>query len=267
MPAHAAARDVGEDQLPAVLRALSAPGRHDRHGARGSARAVVDLRARLRADPESASEPAARSAACASTRTRRRAGAPCCERIEELHRAGRPVLVGTNSIAASEQLSRMLDAAGLPHRVLNARQDADEAAIVAEAGQLARITVATSMAGRGTDIRLGAGVAELGGLHVLATQRAAAARIDRQLSGRCARQGDPGSCELLLSVEDLPSWARAGCIICKTATGRLPSRVGPLAHVDPPVFRRAAEQPGCGAELILAEESREDLLAFSGSGE
>ncbi|MGH7303951.1 MAG: prepilin peptidase, partial [Candidatus Rokuibacteriota bacterium] len=127
---------------------------------------------------------------------------PLVERIAALHRQGRPILVGTRSVAASEHLSGLLTAAGLPHRVLNARQDKEEADIVAGAGELGRITVATNMAGRGTDIRLGPGVREKGGLHVLATERHEAGRIDRQLAGRCARQGDPGSHEAFVSLDD-----------------------------------------------------------------
>src|SRR5262249_6351365 len=120
-------------------------------------------------------------------------------------RCSRPTalpLVGTRSVAASEHLSAMLAAIDLPHRVLNARQDKEEADIVGRAGELGRITVATNMAGRGTDIRLARGVAERGGLHVLATERHEAGRIDRQLAGRCGRQGDPGSHEAFVSLED-----------------------------------------------------------------
>lgn len=124
------------------------------------------------------------------------------ERVTELNGTGRPILIGTSSIAASETLSALLTEAGLTHRILNAHQDGDEAAIIELAGQRGRITVATNMAGRGTDIRLGAGVAELGGLHVILTERHDAARIDRQLIGRCARQGDPGSYEMILSLQD-----------------------------------------------------------------
>ena len=123
-------------------------------------------------------------------------------RVQDLQAAGRPVLVGTRSVADSEHLGTLLQAAAIPHQVLNARQDADEAAIVARAGTRGAVTVATNMAGRGTDILLGAGVAELGGLHVIATERNDAGRIDRQLFGRCGRQGDPGSCEVQLSLED-----------------------------------------------------------------
>jgi preprotein translocase subunit SecA len=124
------------------------------------------------------------------------------ETLREKHAQGRPVLVGTCSLAASEELGRILVARSIPHQVLNARQDADEAHIVAAAGQAGRITVATSMAGRGTDIELGPDVAGRGGLHVIVTQLADARRIDRQLIGRSARQGDPGSFEILLSLSD-----------------------------------------------------------------
>ena len=123
------------------------------------------------------------------------------QRVVELNRTGRPVLVGTDSVADSEALSQRLHALGLAHAVLNARNDRAEAQIVARAGQLGAVTVATNMAGRGTDIALGSGVADLGGLHVLCCQCNAARRIDRQLAGRCARQGDPGSVETWLAAD------------------------------------------------------------------
>jgi len=123
-------------------------------------------------------------------------------RISKMHSEGRPVLIGTRSVEASEHLSSLLGNAGLPHKVLNARQDKEEAEIIARAGERARITVATNMAGRGTDIRLSPGIAELGGLHVIATERHEARRIDRQLFGRCGRQGDPGTSEAIISLED-----------------------------------------------------------------
>lgn len=148
------------------------------------------------------------------------------ERIKTVQNAGRPVLVGTRSVAASEHLSELLQRAVVPHRVLNARQDAAEAEIIAEAGMAQQVTVATNMAGRGTDIKLAAGVAERGGLYVIATERHEARRIDRQLFGRCGRQGDPGTCEEFASLEDelvlihLPPWTRrlAGLFV-KTGLG------------------------------------------------
>ncbi|MBI4367794.1 MAG: preprotein translocase subunit SecA [Candidatus Omnitrophica bacterium] len=124
------------------------------------------------------------------------------DEISELHKAGRPVLVGTISIEKSEHLSRTLERHGLPHTVLNAKYHEREAEIIARAGQEGAITIATNMAGRGTDIVLGPTVAEKGGLHVLGTERHEARRIDNQLRGRCGRQGDKGSSRFYLSLED-----------------------------------------------------------------
>jgi len=194
------------------------------------------------------------------------------EAVEARVREGRPVLVGTESIAASEHLAGLLAARGWPHRVLNARQDAEEAAIVAEAGARGRITVSTQMAGRGTDIRLGPGVAELGGLHVIATHRARARRIDRQLFGRCGRQGEPGSHETILSLGD------------ELALNRLPEKLrGALQRMleagVPGVQACAvllmhrlqrAEEDADGRvrrSLVASEERLGSLLAFSGSRE
>jgi preprotein translocase subunit SecA len=122
--------------------------------------------------------------------------------IQEIHAQGRPILVGTISVEVSEHLSKMLKKAGIVHSVLNAKYHQQEAEIVARAGQRNVVTIATNMAGRGTDIKLGGGVPDLGGLHVLATERHEARRIDRQLRGRCARQGDPGSSHFFISLED-----------------------------------------------------------------
>ncbi len=122
--------------------------------------------------------------------------------IKEIHALGRPILVGTVSVDVSEQLSKMLKREGLIHSVLNAKYHEQEAEIVSRAGQRGSITIATNMAGRGTDIKLGPGVADVGGLHVLATERHEARRIDRQLRGRCARQGDPGSSHFFIALED-----------------------------------------------------------------
>ena len=118
------------------------------------------------------------------------------------YKLGQPVLVGTRSIADSQALSRLLNEKGIEHKVLNAVQDLEEAEIVSQAGQLSQITVATNMAGRGTDIKLSAAVKQLGGLHVICSEPHDSRRIDRQLFGRCARQGDPGSYQLLCSFED-----------------------------------------------------------------
>jgi len=122
--------------------------------------------------------------------------------IREMHALGRPVLIGTRSIDKSELLSRRLASEGIEHQVLNARQLAMEADIIANAGQSAKVTVATNMAGRGTDIALGDRVAEAGGLHVICSEMHDAGRIDRQLVGRCARQGEPGSYRRFLSLDD-----------------------------------------------------------------
>ncbi len=122
--------------------------------------------------------------------------------IKELHTQGRPILVGTVSVETSEMLSRMLKRDGLIHSVLNAKYHQQEAEIIARAGQRGAITIATNMAGRGTDIKLGPGVTEVGGLHVLGTERHESRRIDRQLRGRCSRQGDPGSSHFFISLED-----------------------------------------------------------------
>ena len=122
--------------------------------------------------------------------------------IEEMRNAGRPVLVGTTSVEVSELLSRMLQQKKIPHNVLNAKQHAREAQVVAEAGLAGNITIATNMAGRGTDIKLGPGVKEAGGLAILGTERHDSRRVDRQLRGRAGRQGDPGSSQFFVSLED-----------------------------------------------------------------
>ena len=124
------------------------------------------------------------------------------EEIKTLHAKGQPVLVGTVNIEISEMLSGLLKKEGIPHSVLNAKHHAQEAEIVAEAGHKGRVTIATNMAGRGTDIKLAEGVADLGGLHILGTGRHESRRIDNQLRGRSGRQGDPGSSRFYLSLED-----------------------------------------------------------------
>ena len=135
-------------------------------------------------------------------RTRKEKYDAIIEAIRELYEKGQPVLVGTISIETSEMLSQRLKKLNIPHNVLNAKQHAREAEIVAQAGQKGRVTIATNMAGRGTDIVLGEGVLELGGLHILGTERHESRRIDNQLRGRSGRQGDPGSSRFYLSLED-----------------------------------------------------------------
>jgi preprotein translocase subunit SecA len=135
-------------------------------------------------------------------RTRREKYNAIVEELARLYNSGQPVLVGTVSVEVSETLSRMLKRVGVPHAVLNAKYHQQEAEIVARAGERGHVTIATNMAGRGTDIKLGPGVVELGGLHIMGTERHEARRIDRQLRGRAGRQGDPGSSRFYLSLED-----------------------------------------------------------------
>ncbi len=135
-------------------------------------------------------------------RTKREKYNAVIEQIEELKREGRPVLVGTTSVEVSETLSRMLKRKGVQHNVLNAKQHQREAEVVAHAGEISAVTIATNMAGRGTDIKLGTGVKDRGGLFILGTERHESRRIDRQLRGRSGRQGDPGTTKFFLSLED-----------------------------------------------------------------
>jgi preprotein translocase subunit SecA len=182
--------------------------------------------------------------------------------VKALHQLGRPVLIGTRSVAASEKVSELLTQEGLPHQLLNARQDRQEAEIVAQAGQPGRITVATNMAGRGTDIKLGPGVKELGGLHVVATELHESARIDRQLFGRCARQGDPGSTQAILSMEDE---------LIRVYIGKnLPTRLqGTLRRSLFSVAQMRAERVNAGIRrhLLKFEDQLGDMLAFTGRRE
>src|SRR3984893_5730978 len=135
-------------------------------------------------------------------KTRREKYSSSVDEIKACYSKGQPVLVGTASVEASELLSRMLKREKIPHNVLNAKYHRQEAEIVARAGQRGTVTISTNMAGRGTDIKLGDGVPDLGGLHVLGTERHESRRVDRQLRGRCARQGDPGSSRFYVSFED-----------------------------------------------------------------
>lgn len=161
--------------------------------------------------------------------------------VAESKRTRRPVLVGTRSVAASEELSRLLASRGLEHVVLNARQDKDEAEIVARAGAAARATVATNMAGRGTDIALSREVAERGGLHVILTEFHESKRIDRQLFGRCARQGDPGTHEAIVCLEDDVFLRHAGRVT-RPLAAQFHDRVEPIPTTVAAALRWIAQQ-------------------------
>jgi preprotein translocase subunit SecA len=190
-------------------------------------------------------------------------------RAVAVHATGRPLLVGTRSVAASEHLGALFESAGLPAVVLNARQDANEAEIVASAGERGRVTVATNMAGRGTDIALGPGVQELGGLHVIATERHESRRIDRQLFGRAGRQGDPGSGEAIVSLDDeiafyAPRWRWLAERFVRP-DGSLPTWIARFAIER---AQSAAERTHARAraDLLKLDEQLESTLAFSGRG-
>jgi preprotein translocase subunit SecA len=183
-----------------------------------------------------------------------------------LHREGRPVLIGVRSVMASEAVSAALTRAGLEHDLLNAANDKKEAEIIAAAGQSGRVTVATNMAGRGVDICLGTGVAERGGLHVILSERHDAGRIDRQLEGRCARAGDPGTTERILSLED--ALLQLAIPAAVALLSYLPKRSALLLGLG--LFERAqrrAERSHFRARTaLLKQDSRlGGLLAFSGN--
>jgi preprotein translocase subunit SecA len=184
---------------------------------------------------------------------------------------GRPVLIGTRSVKASEEISALLDERGIEHALLNAKQDRQEAEVVARAGQPGCVTVATNMAGRGTDIRLGDGVAERGGLHVILSEYHESARIDRQFYGRCARQGDPGSCQAIISLEDELFVIHGGMLarLVRRAGergARVPSSVqGALRRLS----QFAAERRGAYIRVqnLQLDRRLDRMLAFSGRGE
>jgi preprotein translocase subunit SecA len=185
----------------------------------------------------------------------------------------RAVLIGTRSVLMSEHLGRMFSEAGVEPQILNARQNADEACIIAQAGQAGRITVATNMAGRGTDISLDVGVADNGGLHVIVTERNDAARIDRQLVGRCARQGDAGSCQMFASLEDEipsvclpPALCRLLAMFARGAGRELPGWLGKtvLNRTQRSLERR---HEGMRRQLEREDERLSDVLAFTGQRE
>jgi preprotein translocase subunit SecA len=184
---------------------------------------------------------------------------------------GRPVLVGTRTVQASEELSAVLRSRGIEHDVLNAKQDKDEALIVSRAGERGRVTVATNMAGRGTDIALGPGVAQLGGLHVILTEYHESPRIDRQLYGRSARQGDPGSDEAIVALDDDLFVSQAPMLTRqlqqRCAAGQPPSSVA-LAVLRRTAQARAESRNRDARDNTLKQDRRyARVLAFAGRGE
>jgi preprotein translocase subunit SecA len=192
--------------------------------------------------------------------------------LRELHAKGVPVLIGTRSVEASEKLSTLLQVQGIASQVLNAVRHAEEAQIVAGAGQPGRVTVATNMAGRGTDIALGRGVAELGGLHVIATERHESRRIDRQLFGRAARQGDPGWAAALVSCDDelikrhAPWWARRLLKAWAAAAGDKGTRSIAARKLLALCQRRAQAAARRQRRLVLqSDDWLDENLAFAGA--
>jgi preprotein translocase subunit SecA len=184
---------------------------------------------------------------------------------------GRPVLIGTRSVQASEEISAILRERGIAHALLNAKQDQEEASVIALAGQAARVTVATNMAGRGTDIRLGDDVAERGGLHVILTEYHESRRVDRQLFGRSARQGDPGSCEAIVSLEDDVYWVYAASVTgLFERLGRIGARL-PRASYDGlrwlAQFRAERRNREIRMQNLHHDRRLDRVLAFSGRGE
>ncbi|MBP6901194.1 MAG: hypothetical protein KBC73_13955 [Burkholderiaceae bacterium] len=184
---------------------------------------------------------------------------------------GRPVLVGTRTVQASEQLSALLQAAGIDHVVLNAKQDRAEAEVIAGAGGPGRVTVATNMAGRGTDIALGEGVAGRGGLHVILTEFHDSARIDRQLFGRAARQGDPGSGEAIVALDDELFRVQAPRLsaLAQRLAARPGGLPGPLLWLLRRVAQSSAEARHRAARTASLQQDRRlaAMLSFSGRGE
>jgi preprotein translocase subunit SecA len=191
------------------------------------------------------------------------------DRVRALHAEGRPVLIGTRSVAASEAVSAALAARGLDHELLNARQDRAEAAVVARAGAAGRITVATNMAGRGTDIRIDAEVAVRGGMHVIATELHDARRIDRQLFGRCGRQGDPGSYEAIVACDDelVRAFGDAPRALLLGLARRLRSSALAARTLRSVQARAERHHASVRRELLQSDDRLTDVLAFAGKGE
>lgn len=193
-------------------------------------------------------------------------------RVSGLYNLNRPILIGTTTVEESKEVSAWLKKAGFPHRVLNATQDRYEAEIIAKAGQQNAITVATNMAGRGTDIALGLGVAKLGGLHVIALNSNESRRIDRQLYGRCARQSDPGSAEAILSLQDpafqhfYPSTMLTAFSLLCNGSNPIPAFLASLI-LRLPQKMKERQQRRIRKQVMKLDRQLSRILAFSGKSE
>ena len=238
-----------------------------REAARRTARRLRCRRGRDPAAPAAAGARRCRRAVFDDAAAR---AAAVAERVAALQRQGRPVLIGTDSVGDSQALSAVLSQHGIAHRVLNALNDADEAAIVAEAGRAGRVTVATRMAGRGTDIVLDDAARAAGGLHVLSCQHNPSRRLDRQLAGRAGRQGDPGSEEAWFlaattGLQDRPELPKIpGWIITTPIAAHAPLPLLRLCQLLPQWLqerRRAALR----RELLRQDLDWERRLSFAGS--
>ena len=206
-------------------------------------------------------------------KTRREKYNAIIDEIEQLHRQGRPSLVGTVSVEASEVLSRMLKRKAIPHTVLNAKYHQSEAEIVARAGHPGAVTIATNMAGRGTDIKLGPGVKQAGGLAIIGTERHESRRVDRQLRGRAGRQGDPGSWQEMLSLDDnimsyFPLWILHILVsFCNGSQVSKPLQLISLAFYRLAQQRISAKHHRVRNQLLKTERLNRRTLSFSGTTE
>lgn len=189
------------------------------------------------------------------------------ERVQMIHEQGQPILIGTHSVLTSEIMSNLLNETGLEHELLNAKQDQDEAGIIAQAGAYGQITIATNMAGRGTDIKLTDQVRHCGGLYVILSELHDAARIDRQLEGRCARQGDPGFFEMILSAEDQlmkgVAWTKIYALLIMIIPNTWISEV---AYMLMKLAQKSVEKKHrtMRVNLLKYDEKQNTMLSFSG---
>ena len=201
-------------------------------------------------------------------RTQKSKWSAILEEIEHVHASDRPILIGTRTIQASEHIAELLKARGLTFDLLNATNIKEEASIITNAGHRRHITIATNMAGRGTDIKLSKDVAELGGLHVIATERHESRRVDRQLFGRAGRQGDPGSCSSFVSLEDELyqrfSPAPINWLVKRTSDSLIPEKLSKIAmSTCQYMSQHIAFRQRCA--VLRKDNWLDEALSFSGS--